>query len=230
MVVGDGMVAKSFCQYSERNDVIIFASGVSNSKINIREEFEKELDLLKTTLSENPGKKLVYFSTFNLYDPKERISPYCVHKLNIEAFIKLGVPRYHIFRLGHVVGHSLNQYTILSFLYNSIKDGNPFNLWKFASRNIIDMDDISRICSYIIDNDLYLNQITDVCNIENTTVLDIVNILEEILNKKGIYTIVEEGGSPEVHSTNIQELAGNLGIYFDASYPRRVIFKYYGNS
>jgi nucleoside-diphosphate-sugar epimerase len=230
MVVGDGMVAKSFSQFNNRNDVIIFASGVSNSKINISEEFDKELDLLKTTLSENPRKKLVYFSTFNLYDPIERSSPYCVHKLNMEAYIESTVPHYYIFRLGHVVGRSTNQYTILSFLYNAIKDGTSFNLWKSASRNIIDIEDISKICSYFIDNDLYLNQITDVCNIKNTSVPDIVKILEEMLNKKGVYTIIEAGGNPEVYNSDIGKLASDLGIYFDESYPKRVIYKYYRNS
>ena len=230
MVVGDGMVAKSFCQYDKRDDVVIFASGVSNSKIKIIEEFEKEYYLLKTTFIENPGKKLVYFSTFNLYDPIERSSPYCVHKLNMEAYIKNTVPNYHIFRLGHVVGCSTNQYTILSFLYNAIKEGTSFNLWKFASRNIIDIEDISKLCSYYIDNDIYLNQITDVCNIKNTSVPDIVKIIEEMLNKKGVYTIIEAGGSPEVYNSEIGKVASELGIYFDESYPKKVIYKYYQKS
>lgn len=229
MVVGDGMVAKNFEYYREREDVLIFASGVSNSKINLDEEFDREKVLLQTTVAENSNMKLVYFSTFNLYDPKEFKSPYCLHKLNVESYISSNIPKYNIFRLGHVVGKSANQNTILSFLYNSITSGTSFDLWKYASRNIIDIEDISQICSYIIDNELYLNQITDICNSNNTTVFDIVLILEEILGKKGVYTIIEKGGSPKVQISNIRQIAQELGIFFNDSYAKRVIYKYYGN-
>jgi hypothetical protein len=51
---------------------------------------------------------------------------------------------YYIFRLGHVAGGSAQPSTILSFLYKAIKDGTSFNLWKHASRNIIDIDDVSK--------------------------------------------------------------------------------------
>ena len=45
MVVGNGMVASKFIHYSERDDVIIFASGVSNSKSAIKTEFDREKKL-----------------------------------------------------------------------------------------------------------------------------------------------------------------------------------------
>lgn len=230
MVIGNGMVAKSFVQYLVREDVVVFASGVSNSKLAIESEFEKEKNLLKKVLQEQEGKKIVYFSTFNLYDPVEKNSPYCLHKLDMEEFISANVPVYNVFRLGHVAGQSAQQYTILSFLYNAINDGTSFNLWKYASRNIIDIDDISKICSYIIDNDLYLNQITNICNSKNSTIVEIVAILERILNKKGNYTVFDQGGCPEVDNTKIRFIAKELGINFDNSYVENVIFKYYGHS
>lgn len=227
MVIGNGMVAKSFAQYLEREDVVVFASGVSNSKLAIESEFEKEKNLLQKVLNENKGKKIIYFSTFNLYDPVEKNSPYCLHKLYMEEIISANVPVYNIFRLGHVAGQSAQQYTILSFLYNAIKDGTSFNLWKYASRNIIDIDDISKICSYIIDNDLYLNQITNICNSKNSTIVEIVTILERMLNKKGNYIVFDQGGCPEVDNSKIRSIATNLGVNFDDSYVENVIFKYY---
>ncbi|MDI6034453.1 hypothetical protein QLS91_15345 [Flavobacterium sp. LB2P84] len=228
MVIGNGMVAKSFSQYLERENVVVFASGVSNSKLAIESEFEKEKNLLKKVLQEHEDKKIVYFSTFNLYDPVEKNSPYCLHKLDMEEFISANVPVYNIFRLGHVAGQSAQQYTILSFLYNAIKDGTSFKLWKHASRNIIDIDDISKICSYIIDNEWYLNQITNICNNKNTSIVEIVDILEGMLNKKGNYSIFEEGGCPSVDNTKIRLIATDLGINFDDSYVKDVIIKYYG--
>jgi nucleoside-diphosphate-sugar epimerase len=227
MVIGNGMVAKSFSQYLEREDVVVFASGVSNSKLAIESEFEKEKNLLKKVLQNHEGKKIVYFSTFNLYDPVEKNSAYCLHKLDMEQFISANVPVYNIFRLGHVAGQSAQQYTILSFLYNAINDGTSFNLWKHASRNIIDIDDISKICSYIIDNDLYLNEITNICNSNNTTIVEIVTILERMLDKKGNYTVFDLGGCPDVDNNKIRSIATNLGVNFDDSYVENVIFKYY---
>lgn len=230
MVIGNGMVASKFAKYANNSDVLIFASGVSNSKLAIESEFEREKNLLSKSLLDNEGKKLVYFSTFNLYDPIESNSPYCVHKLNMEEFIKSNVPSYHIFRLGHVAGASAKDYTILSFLYNAIKEGTLFNLWKYASRNLIDIDDVSKICSHIIDENLYINQITNICNSHNSTIVEIVDILEELLDKKGNYSLIDAGASPETDNSKIRSLSQDLGVVFDDSYVRNLIFKYYANS
>jgi nucleoside-diphosphate-sugar epimerase len=227
MVIGNGMVAKSFAHYLERQDVVVFASGVSNSKLAIASEFQREKNLLQKALDENKGKKIIYFSTFNLYDPIEKNSAYCLHKLDMEEFLSINAPLYNIFRLGHVAGRSAKQYTILSFLSNAIEDGTSFKLWKHASRNIIDIDDINKICSYIIDNDLYLNQITNICNNKNTTIVEIVDILEAMLNKKGNYSVFEEGGCPDVDNTKIRLIATDLGVNFNDSYVKDVIVKYY---
>ena len=39
MVIGNGMIANAFKQYENDDEVIIFASGVSNSKENNDSEF-----------------------------------------------------------------------------------------------------------------------------------------------------------------------------------------------
>jgi nucleoside-diphosphate-sugar epimerase len=230
MVIGSGIVAKSFELYNESEDVIIFASGVSNSKLAVRSEFEREQNLLIKTLEKHEGVPVVYFSTFNLYDPEENNSPYCLHKLNMEELIAANSIDYKIFRLGHVASYSAKQYTILSFLYNAIKDGGYFELWKYASRNIIDIEDVSKICSFIIDNNLYSNQITNICNSKNSTILEIVSILERILHKKANYSLVDKGGCPVVDNSKIKTIAKDLCLNFDDFYVDKVIYKYYANS
>lgn len=230
MVVGNGMVASKFIHYSERNDVIIFASGVSNSKLAIQTEFEREKKLLHKILLNNTGKKLIYFSTFNLYDPIEKKSPYCLHKSEMEEFISINVPNYNIFRLGHVAGASAKEYTILSFLFNSIKNESFFKLWKYASRNIIDIDDVSKICTYIIDNNLYENEVTNICNSYNSSIIELVSILEKVLSKKAKYKIVEAGESPNFDNTKIRLISKELGISFGKNYVKDVILKYYSIS
>ena len=74
-----------------------------------------------------------------------------------------------------------------------------------------------------------MNQIKDICNTKNTSVPDIVKILEEMLNKKGVYKIIDAGGNPEVRSSDIGKIAADLGINFDDYYPKKVIYKYYSN-
>jgi nucleoside-diphosphate-sugar epimerase len=228
MVIGNGMVANKFAKYKEQNDIIIFASGVSDSKMAIESEFEREKNLLSKVINNYGDKKLVYFSTFNLYDPIEMKSLYCVHKLDMEEFISKNVSNYNIFRLGHVAGVTAKNHTILSFLFNSIKMGTHFKLWKYASRNIIDIDDVFKICSYIIDNELYKNEITNVCSSYNTSIIEIVSVLEELMNKKGDYEIMNSGASPETNNTKIRPIADELGIHFDDFYVKNLIEKYYG--
>ena len=60
MIIGNGLIAKSFENYNL--DCIIFASGVSSSKEKSRDNFLREVNLLKETISNNPDKKIVYFS------------------------------------------------------------------------------------------------------------------------------------------------------------------------
>lgn len=227
MIIGNGMVAQSFSQFLTREDVVIFASGVSNSKSEIESEFKKEEELLCNSIQSIQKNRLVYFSTFNLYDPNEFHSAYCLHKLNMENIISERVDNYNIFRLGHVAGKNAKQYTILNYLFNAIKSETEFDIWENAARNIIDIEDISKICSYIIENNLFINQITNICNSQNTSILEIVRILEEILGKKGKFNILEKGGSPKVDNSKIQNIAIDLGINFNESYAQTVITKYY---
>ena len=46
MVVGTGLLAKAFLEYENDDNIIVFASGVSNSKEISREEFDREKLLL----------------------------------------------------------------------------------------------------------------------------------------------------------------------------------------
>lgn len=227
MVIGDGMVAKAFREYANNHEVVIFASGVSNSKSEDISAFSREERLLKETILMYATKKLVYFSTFNLYDPDESHSPYCLHKLHMEKIIMDTVDNFHIFRLGHVAGRTKNQNTVLNFFQKVVNDDIEFDLWVGASRNIIDIDDVSKICRYIIDNNIYLNEITNVCNVQNIKVSDIVQIFEQLYHKTSKFRVVNKGGSPSVDSSKIDGIANRIGIDFDENYVRRIIYKYY---
>ena len=60
MIVGDGLIANKL-KFIDSEDIIIFASGVSNSNENNESEFERERELLSTFIGYD--KKLIYFSS-----------------------------------------------------------------------------------------------------------------------------------------------------------------------
>ena len=62
MVIGNGLLANTFRKYEDSDSIIIFASGVSNSKEINKSEFKREFDLLKTMLVFKETKKIIYFS------------------------------------------------------------------------------------------------------------------------------------------------------------------------
>ena len=47
MVIGNGMIARSFTKSKAINDVIIFACGVPNSNEDREQEYEREFNLIK---------------------------------------------------------------------------------------------------------------------------------------------------------------------------------------
>ena len=87
MVIGSGMMAKVFELYQSSNEVLIFASGVSNSKAVGGDVFLREELLLKDTILKNPGKLLIYFSTCSVYDDSVNKTPYVIHKVKMENLI-----------------------------------------------------------------------------------------------------------------------------------------------
>lgn len=104
MVIGNGLLAKTFETYHASNDVLIFASGVSNSKETNPEAFKRELALLKATIQNYPKAKLVYFSTASITDASVNTSAYVQHKIALENYIKSTTTNYLILRVSNVVG------------------------------------------------------------------------------------------------------------------------------
>ena len=68
MIIGKGMIAKAFDLYKKNQDIVIFASGVSNSLEENIKCFEREEALLKKTILENKSATFVYFSTCSIMD------------------------------------------------------------------------------------------------------------------------------------------------------------------
>ena len=227
MLIGNGMIANSFNNYRHNKDVIIFASGVSNSRETKKENFDRELNLLENVVKENPGTCLVYFSTCSVADEGREPSPYILHKKNIEQFVIAEITNYHIFRVPNVAGVSNNPYTLLNFLIFNILQNRPVTIWKNANRNIIGIDDLYSLANHIIKENLFLNQIVNIANPYYYSMTEILAVVETHLQKKAIATYEEKGTKQFIDVNNITKLIQDLSINFSDEYLSLLLQKYY---
>jgi nucleoside-diphosphate-sugar epimerase len=137
MIVGNGLLA-SKCDI-QAEDVIVFASGVSNSNETREREYNREVDLL---LKQDRDKKLVYFSTCSIYDSHYRGEDYIGHKLNMETIIEKEFPFHCIVRLPNVVSNSSNPNTLFNYLRSSTQSGKRVKIFKNSFRYLVDVDDV----------------------------------------------------------------------------------------
>lgn len=105
MVIGSGDIASVL---PDRDDLLFFASGVSNSQETNEHEYTREAELL----SEQPkDAHIVYFSTLAVFYSKTR---YTRHKLFMERVVKK-FERYTIIRIGNITW-GINPHTLINYL------------------------------------------------------------------------------------------------------------------
>jgi len=171
MVIGTGIIGSAFSGYLNKN-VVIFASGVSNSHETDKQSFARELKLLDDIIFSLKNKKLIYFSTImsNVHD-----SCYCKHKLYVERYIKDHVENYIIFRLSQVIGNGGNSNNIFNRLKHQAKNDKEIVVYENIQRSLIDVDDIYKIVKYCISR---TNKgIINIVSIEDQSVLEIVKCI-----------------------------------------------------
>lgn len=139
MIVGNGLIASLFVDNDDEN-VIFFASGVSNSLETRVEEFLREENLIKNTISENTDKVFVYFSTCSIYDSSKTGSDYVLHKLKMEQLIKKSCPQFLILRVSNAVGKGGNPNLLMNYIVKAVKNDETINVHTQATRNLIDID------------------------------------------------------------------------------------------
>jgi hypothetical protein len=113
MIIGNGSIAKVL---KDRDDLVFFASGVSNSSCVDEKEYERELNLLKTIPND---RHVVYFSNLGIYYKKDR---YTQHKIDIEEYIRCNYKSYTIVRI-EVCEWVKTPHTILNFFKTQLSQG-----------------------------------------------------------------------------------------------------------
>jgi nucleoside-diphosphate-sugar epimerase len=227
MVIGNGMIAKAFSSYAGKDKFVIFASGVSDSAHPSAAGFEREKELLLHTIHKNPGTELVYFSTCSVYDISMKDSEYVRHKKNMEELIIRHQTRYTIFRLSNPVGRTENTNTVVNFFIGHILAKQHFEVWKQATRNIIDIDDVYKICNEILQKRLFPNSIINIANPQNYPVTYVIETLEKHFDSKANYTLVDKGSGPQIDLSRAEPLFKKFNINFDQQYLSTLLQKYF---
>jgi len=226
MIIGNGLIA-SVCRqhFGDNPNVIVFASGVSNSRENRSEAFLREKLMLIEALHRQ--KMILYFSTCSIEDYELRNTAYVMHKIEMETLVQSAAD-YHIFRLPQVVGKTPNPNTLTNFICQNIVDGTHFLVWRHAKRNLIDIEDVASICSYLVQSSHANRKIINIATPFDLYVTELVTIFEIVLGIKANYSLVEAGGTSLIESSMALDAATKIGINFSNEYIEGLIRKYYG--
>ena len=228
MIIGNGLLARAFAPHCAENpDLIVFASGVSNSRETRPEAFARERAMLEAALEQD--KMLVYFSSCSIADRDLADAPYVPHKQAQEKLITERARRMAIFRLPQVVGRTDNPHTLTNYLYHTIASGDVFHVWTRARRHLIDVDDVARIAERLIERGDADNRVTNIACPFPVSVLDLVRTFEQVMDKRALYDLIDSGGSYEIDVALAMQAAAEAGVVMDENYIHQLIRKYYAD-
>lgn len=225
MIIGNGMLAKEFREYQDSDDIIIFASGVSNSQEKQIIEFNREKKLLINIINQIDNRTIVYFSTCSMYDNYFSNNEYVKHKLKMEELISTKCKKYIILRLPQVIGNN-NKFQLMGFLFSKIKNHEKFDLYD-VERNLISIQDIKLIADNIIYSNEFGNKIVNIANVKNIKMIDLVKKIEAKSQMKSEYNLIQKKGSFYIDTSDINDIISDLQL-FTNNYIDELIETYHG--
>jgi hypothetical protein len=224
MIIGDGLLARAFKNTNTSyDDCVIFASGVSNSNETNGKSFEREKELILTTIKEYGDLKFIYFSSVlaGLVN-----KDYYNHKVDVEKLIRFKSNNYIIFNLPQIIGFGGNGNTLVNSIKESIINDKEILIFDNVKRVLLDVSDLVRIVDYFKDT-VNCRAIT-ISNIERLSVLEITNLIGNQLSKKPIITMLDGGEINDWITENnlvVDKCLKDLNIT-PKGYTDRVIKKY----
>lgn len=225
MIIGSGLIAKAFTNSVLHDGVVVFASGVSNSKNADIQDFNREFGLLEDTFKTSNQSLFIYFSTASIDDPALHNSPYVLHKKRMEQFIQDNFSEYLILRVSNVVGRSGNPNTIFNFIKGRIENNQRFELWTKAYRNLLDVEDLV-IYTEVLVREGIKNRIEYAFNPNSISMPVMVALISEALNQSPEVELVDLGGGDFLNKEKLNPLIFSSGLNFGDDYYRRIITKY----
>ncbi|MFT4802861.1 MAG: UDP-2-acetamido-2,6-beta-L-arabino-hexul-4-ose reductase [Psychroserpens sp.] len=229
IIIGKGLIANTFKKYLNGDEnLVIFASGVSNSAESITSEYNREKKLLFDTIEKYKEKKLIYFSTISVLDPSLQHKEYIKFKLQIEKELYC-TENCKVVRASNIVGNGGNPNNMFNFFINSIVKGDKISLFEYAERNILSVDHLAKITLMILkkcETEKFYNILYPI----SFSPIFIYKQIEEFLNKKGDYEIIGTGKQyiPELWN-DIFKLYSELNIPVTDNYVNLILNKYFIN-
>jgi len=224
MVIGDGLLAQTLIRYKDRDDVIIFASGVSNSSETRQEEFERETALLSTYFGSE--QTLIYFSTCSVYDRSITDTMYIQHKLKMEHLIPEKFENYIIFRLPTLIADTPNSNTLFNFFLNNLRSGNKLPVHANACRYLLDIDDVAHIVPFIIEDNSYNRQAINIAFDNPITVPEMVKSFEEVLQVQANIELIDKGDCFSINNEVLKRVLQRMNFEIDKDNNVNCIKKY----
>jgi hypothetical protein len=166
MIIGRGNIAKVI---KDREDLVFFASGVSDSSCNSNHEYNREINMLERV---DPSCHLVYFSNLGVYYKDDR---YTRHKKYMENLVKSRFKYYTIVRI-EVCEWVNNPTTILNVFKQKLANGERIEIQN-TYRYVLSLDEFLYWVSLIPRNK------NNEMNILGRR-MHVSDILEEIKNGK----------------------------------------------
>jgi len=225
MIIGNGLIANALKSIDTEN-ILFFASGVSNSLENRTSEFYRERELLKNTIGNHPDKTFVYFSTCSIYDSSKNNSQYVLHKLKMEQIIADQCDQYFILRVSNAVGHGGNPNLLVNYLVREISNKNKIAVHTKATRNLIDVKDVVAITQDILSN-FDANQIINLAYIQNYSIIEITETISDILQAEPLLQLQNEGSGYEIEISKIESYFKRNNLTDKKEYLKNLISKYY---
>lgn len=190
MIIGNGLIAKSL-QNIDSDEVLFFASGVSNSLETKDSEFQREFTLLQNALTSYPHLRFFYFSTLSILDQSKQESQYVRHKKTMEEYIADHSNNYLIIRIGNLIGKGGNPNTLFNFFKNKILHNDSFEIHTEARRLILGIEDLN---TFILG--LHREKYNKILNFSYPYYYEpkeIVSALEREIGKRSFYKEINDG-------------------------------------
>lgn len=213
MIIGNGQLANVFqdCKYE---NIVIFASGVSDSGCTDVSAFGREKSLLLKTLEEYRNTKFVYFSSCALSARDYPKNEYYKHKEEMESIIRQQSKSYYIFRIPQLFGKLKNHKTLINFIYESILHDKQLNIYNNAYRYVIEIEDVKKLIKTFLKFSHSCITI-DLANPYRYKVSEIVEIFEKLLNKKASYTVIQKEDQYELELDDMLDFIKKHSLDFE---------------
>ena len=230
VIEGSGFIAKKFNEYGpilKKYNIIVYAAGISNSGEKNKVLLNKEISRLKKFCSTNK-KKMVYISTYSIFDKTRNKSYYIKNKMIIEKIIKANVKSFLIIRFPEIVGKNNNSNALTNFFYKKIKTQKKFFVYSNAKRNLLDIDDAIKLSLYFIKKYSRTNKIINLLNLNFYKPIEIVNSFEKLLKKRTRYEFKNINKKKwRIKNSISLSLSKKLGINFHDNYLFKTLKRYY---